>query len=478
MKSNDSLDNKPDDEMLVNDSTEIIKLKKVIKKKKTEEYAEEKLNVSLYYEISSTIYNSLSNLIITKAIINDEHLLKILELQILNLFFLEGEVKELKSKKYAKEFLQIVSNLMNRSLTIKKIAAKNRIEMLEERNLLIVSIINICKNVERESLERIRQFDDESFSKLDDQILALNNFSNDSPEIKTVTPLFASDNNVTTAPIINSQTNNAPINNLDPNSLANLTKLGILPQHPATNPKFYPYVSKPKYIPPLKKVLAAFLLLVAILVLSSHLLTYFITGNYAIVSGETKKYLYNFGRNSQTNFLSIIIIIGVNAGFIYSILKPAKLGRDTYRTSYFLLVIIMLWLVYQISNIWLMITDDALTKSFSNCLVTVGKDKELNPTTLTWLKSLATFKAFEILVYITTFLTVLPFAVVLVIAILNPKIDRNKLIKANSEYQNAITNALNGKPYEMDPTLFDDTLDQDNKGKNSHKFWSNSDLFK
>jgi len=122
-----------------------------------------------------------------------------------------------------------------------------------------------------------------------------------------------------------------------------------------------------------------------------------------------------------------------------------------------------------------MITDDALTKTFNNFL---DEHKKLNLEVLTWLKGLATFKAFEILIYITTFLTVLPFAVVLVIAILNPKIDRNKLIKANSEYQNAITNALNGKPYEMDPTLFDDTLDQGNKGKNSHKFWSNSDVFK
>ncbi|WJG70011.1 hypothetical protein [Spiroplasma ixodetis] len=483
MKSNKNTD--VTEKKLVEENSDVTlvkpKVKRVTKKKTEKVYSEEDLNVTLYYEISSTIYNSLNNLIVRKSIFANEELLKILELQISNLFFLEKELKELKDKKYAIEFLQLISNLVNRSLSITKSSPKNRIEILEERNLLIVTITNICKTVEKESLERIRQFDDNTFNELNDQITALNNFSDDVTEVKpSVTPNNQNvDNNVDTNPNIvgiGNLGNNLNVNNLDNNSLANLAKLGVLPQHPATNPKFYPYMNKPKYIPLLKKILSAFFLLTTVLAIATYILTYFIAGTCQIKDSSTSPVYYNFAQQSKTIVFTIVTTIVLNGGFLYSILKPPKLGRDLYWTSYFLIVILIFWIIYTISNLFYMTTDDSLLRTFTSFL---DKGDKINPNALPWLKGLATFKAFQILTYITAASAILPIAIILVIAILNPKIDRNKIMRANSEYQNAINNALSGKPYEIDPSLFDDSLDNDNKkDTKDHKFWRNSDLFK
>ncbi|WP_425381040.1 hypothetical protein [Spiroplasma endosymbiont of Polydrusus pterygomalis] len=481
MKSNKNIDDTEKKIVESNDDVTLTKpkVKKVTKKQTEKLYSEEDLNVALYYEVSSTIYNSLNNLIVRKAIFSDEQLLKILELQISNLFFLEKELKELKDKTYALEFLQLISNLVDRSLSITKSSPKNRIEILEERNLLIVTITNICKTVEKESLERIRQFDDNTFNELNDQIIALNNFSNDSNEIK---PSVIPNNQVlnnngdvnTNVGAVNNPDNNLNINNLDNASLANLTKLGVLPQHPATNPKFYPYINKPKYIPLLKKILSGFFLLTTVLTVVTYILTYFVAGTHAIKAGDPPVY-YNFGQQLQSMILTIIMTIVLNGGFLYSILKPPKLGRDVYRTSYFLIVILILWIVYTVVNLIFIMRDDSLLRTFDSFL---GKDDQVDSGVLAWLKGLSTFKAFQVLTYVTIASTILPIAIILVIAILNPRIDRNKIMRANAEYQNAINSALNGKPYEIDPTLFDDSLDNNKKDTKDHKFWRNSDLFK
>ena len=481
MKSDKNIDVK--EKKLAEASSDITLVKpkvKRVRKKKTEKmYSEEDLNVALYYEISSTVYNSLNNLIVRKSIFANKELLKILELQISNLFFLEKELKELKDKKYALEFLQLISNLVNRSLSITKSSPKNRIEMLEERNLLIVTITNICKNVEKESLERIRQFDNNTFNELNDQIIALNNFSDAVTEIKpsVVSNNQTVDNNVnenTNIGNIGNPSNNLTINNLDNNSLANLTKLGLLPQHPATNPKFYPYLNKPKYIPFLKKILSFFLLLTTVLAIATYILTYFVVGNFQIKDNDSSIVYYNFAEQSRTIVFTIVTTIVLNGGFLYSILKPPKLGRDLYRTSYFLIVILIFWIIYTISNLIYMTTDDSLLRTFNSFL---DKGDKINPNALPWLKGLTTFKAFQILTYVTAASAVLPIAIILVIVILNPKIDRNKIMRANAEYKNAINNALNGKPYEIDPSLFDDSLDNNKKNTTSNKFWRNSDLF-
>lgn len=472
MKNSKNSDNDIELSSLDDDNVAKNKPKRV---KKVEEYSEDTVNIALYYELSSTIYNSLANLIVRKALISDENLIKILEMQISNLFFLEKKLKELGNKKYAVEFLQIISNLMDRSFKVTKSSSKNRIEILEERNLLIVSITNSCKTVERESLERIRQFDNETFTQLNDQILALNNFSDDNVVSTTSVTMPSVDNHIATNSIPDNQLNNN-INNLDNVTLANLSKLGVLPQHPVTNPKFYPYTSKPKSVPLLKKILCGFLLLTVLLLTVTYIMTYFVRGNHVIKENGDQVY-YNLGQKAIESVIFLIFTtLLVSLGFVYYILKLANLGRDTYRMSYFLLIMVICWMIYLAFTIISMTTDGQLTKSFAS-FVTDQNDK-IDGNALSWLKSLSTFKAFRILAYVSAVSAVFPVTVVLVIAIINPKIDRNKIMRANSEYQNAINNALNGKTYEMDPSLFDDSEDANKKIKTGHKFWKGSDLFK
>jgi len=297
------------------------------------------------------------------------------------LFFLEKELKELKNKMYAKEFLQIIANLTMRDLTITKSSAKNRIEILEERNLLIVSVTNICKNVERESLEKIIDINDNSFVELSDQIAALNNFSPNDSVIDAKNAAFT--NNVNNA---RTTTIDPLANNLDSASLANLSKMGILPQHPSANVKFYPYISKPKYIPFFKKILAGFLILSGLLFATTHILALFVKGDILIKDGGKSQH-FNLGQNSGILWLlGMILILFIYC--VYLFIKPPKLSREQYRTSYFLLIFLIVGLIAIVFSVIALTTDAGLNTVLKTV---IGKDDKVDSQALDSLKNLSNF---------------------------------------------------------------------------------------
>lgn len=85
------------------------------------------------------------------------------------------------------------------------------------------------------------------------------------------------------------------------------------------------------------------------------------------------------------------------------------------------------------------------------------------------LKQLPNFTVFKVFAIITSAVCILPLFITLVLILINPRLDRNKIIRANSEYQNAINAALSGQKYEIDPTLFDNDIKQKHSDKKRRK---------
>lgn len=418
--------------------------------------SDEIVNVELYQEILSTLFNSLNNPIVRNEIKVNENILKYIELQISNLFFLETALsEELSGKKMAKEFLQLTANIMDLALSISKSPKKTRIDILEDRNLLIVTIVNSCKGVERESLEKVRVVDATVIKSLNDQISALSNFTTDQTSNTLDQTDYDQEDNLDNTNNTNSQTNNnlnnADMRNLN-NNMANLSRMGVLPQHPASNPNFYPYLTKPGIVPKLKKVLAGMLLTASLFIVITIVISLFVKGKLQI---EKDADPINFVLSQTNNWLILIMTVILYAAFAYIFLRPTKILREKYRISYFMLGLLFFWLIVTMSYFFWQISD-----SYYHNFFTAQIPKEKLPDggvegIVAKMKELPNFEVFKIFSIITAAVSILPLLLVLVLILINPRVDREKVMRANIEYQNAINAALNGKKYDMDPSLFD-----------------------
>lgn len=418
---------------------------------------DEIINVELYNEILSTLFNSLSNPIVRNEIKINENVLKYTELQISNLFFLESALSnKLKGQKMAKEFLQLTANVVDLALSVSKSPKKTRIEILEDRNLLIVTIVNSCKGVERENLERVRTVDANALQSLNDQIAALSNFTTEDKSNTADQPIFNQENNDNDTN--NNQTENNNLNNTNMrdlnNNMANLSKLGVLPQHPASNPKFYPYLTKPAIVPKLKKVLAGMLITASAFIIVTIIISLFVKGQLTITN-EAEKNPVDFVLSQTNNWLILIMTIILYFSFSYIFVKPTKVLREKYRISFFMLGLLFFWIIVTMFYFFWEISDSYYENWFA---ARIAKDKLPDGGVsgiVEAMKQLPNFMVFKIFSIITAAVLVLPLLLVLVLILINPRVDRNKVMKANMEYQNAINAALNGKKYDMDPSLFD-----------------------
>ncbi|MBE4704370.1 hypothetical protein [Spiroplasma platyhelix] len=411
---------------------------------------DEIITVELYNEILSTLFNSLSNPIVRNEIKVNENILKYTELQISNLFFLETALsKKLTGQKMAKEFLQLTANITDLALSISKSPKKTRIDILEDRNLLIVTIVNSCKGVERESLEKVRTVDSAALKGLNDQISALSNFTSEEKSNTADQPVFNQDSNSenTNNQVENNNLNNTNIRDLN-NNMANLTKLGVLPQHPASSPNFYPYLTKPGIVPNLKKALAGLLILSNLFIIITIIISSFVKGPLTI---DINKEPVDFVLSQTNNWLILIMTIILYFSFAYIFIRPTKILREKYRISFFMLGLLFFWLIVTMSYFFWEVSDNY----YQNFFLSVVKKEDLNPDVVKHLKALPNFKVFKIFAIITSAICILPLLLVLVLILINPRVDRNKVMRANVEYQNAINAALNGKKYDIDQSLFD-----------------------
>lgn len=411
------------------------------------------IDLNLYNHIASTLFNSLSNPIVRNEIKVNENILKYTELQISNLFFLESVLsKKLTNKKLAKEFLQLTANITDLALTVNKSQKKTALEILEDSNLLVVTIINSCKGVERESLERLQTVSLASFKNINDQISALSNF-NTNHETEIEQSNHESENNLNQDNQSNNGQQQPPVTpnmrNFNNNDMANLSKLGVLPQPPGANPNFYPFLTKPKAVPILKQILSGILIASVLFIVITIIISTFVKGQLVIANDADP---VKFNLSKASGWLVSIMTIILYLGFAFSFLKRPRGQQDKYHLSYFMLGLLLFWLIVNVSDSFYQTSDKYYHSYFETRL---QKDQTLNSTVVADMKNLPNFILFYVFSIISSTISILALFIVVALMFINPRVDRNKVIRANSEYQNAINAALNGQKYDMDQSLFD-----------------------
>ncbi|WP_425378908.1 hypothetical protein [Spiroplasma endosymbiont of Polydrusus pterygomalis] len=295
-----------------------------------------------------------------------------------------------------------------------------------------------------------------------------------------------------------------------------MQQMANMPIHPRLDPRFYFYTSKPKYMPILKKIVAGFVILASTLLvllwflnsyLNIHLETKVIvytipgTGQTIIVGRGADSALHNSNNNfseafvfgSKYKFLLmqsaglqtfsgiLSILPGILLG--YELLGKKRFKRDNYVVRFWSVVLSIIILLYSSLSLIQVLLPNSVDKYFNNISVPNGgyifkndpnleitgglllPDSDLAITIKSLLNEVnnsTTYQVLRVFTIISMIVGIIAGVMVVVLAVLAPKTDSNKLIRANTEYQKAVTAMINGQKYEMDPTLFDDEFKYDN----------------
>ncbi|AKX34125.1 hypothetical protein SLITO_v1c04720 [Spiroplasma litorale] len=267
--------------------------------------------------------------------------------------------------------------------------------------------------------------------------------------------------------------------------------------HPFQDQRFYPYTSKPKYTKYLKFILAGFIGLFIVFYLITHV---FITLNSTVVNNYDD--FTNWGFNSsltnvfkEKNFeyskwtmattvgvlpisgvlsiITIILLIFFGAYTIYILVQSPKFYKDKFHIQTLLpifTIVFIFFVSYNLMGLFMFAFkgDDYIKTSIGSLLAKVeGKTSQndindwikSNSTALnnmvSYLKSKLSYSQTKAIFWVYFVSTLFCIIQVIIILILNPRLDKEKMMKAKLEYENYINAAMQGKSYEMDSTLFE-----------------------
>ncbi len=428
----------------------------------------------LYNDIVVLLYNFLKISKLRKKLkvdeIYKEDILKLIN----NLLFLENDYNcTINDEKYALTFARVVVNILNNEEQIEKPDFLTLSKINEDYNNLIFKInenypdikfsnqLIMNKNISKKKIIELTLFDESKENK--------------NENIDSNKDSFTSND-------FNDNVNN--FNNVDPNNVNIMANA-----HPMTNPKFYPYKTKPKWMPLFKKILFFILLITIGLTIAISIygsiypyklsIDYTENGNgyvYPPADGSEKSSIsQSFAGSPITTLIDalmgfVLIMFGV---FVFG-KKNAK--REVYRINPFYSIISILVLIF---IIYLNLSF-VLNKSFYNIYIstwiktyawTPGSSDAIN----NWIKTQSDlimhkqeFQIIKIASILSIFFSFIVVIIFVFAIIKNPKIDTEKIKRANVEYQKFIQAKFKGQNYKIDPTLFDDDLDNDNDNKNNN----------
>ncbi|ATI74008.1 hypothetical protein [Mesoplasma florum] len=282
---------------------------------------------------------------------------------------------------------------------------------------------------------------------------------------------------------------------------------GNVPPNIFMNPKFYPFKTKPKYMPLIKKLFTVLMLITIIFYVA---LTIYVgtikvdlsknDNSYMHILFQDQKwdqfkdFFYVISNTSSTrvnipNSMNIFAQSTTNVGAIifgafyliwfgyigFTFWKKQDASRLKYRVSGFMLLIIAILLIYIVITSSASISNDLVMnkwKAFENLTIQQISDTS-NPGEVTgnyyndFIKALSSdFKSqIDIIItlsVITLVSSILTLMGALMLVIVNPKKDVQKIMKARTEQANATMAAMQGKHYEIDPSLFDEDEQEQN----------------
>ncbi|APE74117.1 hypothetical protein [Spiroplasma citri] len=480
----------------------------------------------LYAHIVYTLYNIFNDDNIKAQVIVNPDFKKLVIQQICNLLTLEKEFNaNLNDNKFTLSFAQVLADITNESEIIEKVDGAT-FNMLDEEYAAfvqyIVSNFAVEKNyitreniITSELIDATADFTDEK--AIDNAREKLNKVNEDEAA--------ESQFEVGRRPATRIGGIGAPMGGIGPGDFSNPNKFDMsqmmqqmanMPIHPRLDPRFYFYTLKPKYMPILKKIVAGFVILASALLvllwflnsyLNIHLETKVIiytipgTGLPVIIGGGADSALHNTNNNfsevfsfgSRYKFLLmqsaglqifsgiLSILPGIFLG--YELLGKKRFKRDNYVVRFWPVVLSIVILLYSSLSLIQVLLPNVVEKYFNSRSVPNGgfliqndpqlaitgylllPDSDLAMTINSLVSEVynsTTYQVLRIFTIISMIASLIAGIMVIILAVLAPKTDRNKLIRANTEYQKALTAMMNGQKYEMDPTLFDDEFKDDN----------------
>ncbi|GAA6238212.1 MAG: hypothetical protein SPLM_03340 [Spiroplasma phoeniceum] len=477
----------------------------------------------LYAHIVYTLYNIFNDDNIKAQVIVNQDFKKLVIQQICNLLTLEKEFNaNLNDNKFTLSFAQVLADITNESETIEKVDGAT-FNMLDEEYVAfvqyIVSNFGVEKNyitreniVTNELIASTADFTDEK--AIDNAREKLKVKANEEgtdesqPEVGSARGIWGIG-----APMGGISPDFSDPSKFDMSQM--MQHMANMPIHPRLDPRFYFYTSKPKYMPILKKIVAGFVILASALLillwflnsylniyLDTKVIVYTIPGTSAIVIiGGADSALHNANNNfsevfsfgSKYKFLLmqsaglqtfsgiLSILPGIFLG--YELLGKKRFKRDNYVVRFWPVVLSIIILLYSSLSLIQVLLPNVVEKYFNSISVPnngyiIKNDPQLEITewlllpdsdlTMT-INSLVsevynstTYQVLHIFTIISMIAGLLAGIMVIILAVLAPKTDRNKLIRANTEYQKAVTAMMNGQKYEMDPTLYDYEFKDDN----------------
>ncbi|QHX36704.1 hypothetical protein [Spiroplasma sp. BIUS-1] len=273
--------------------------------------------------------------------------------------------------------------------------------------------------------------------------------------------------------------------------------MGSVPLHPLQDIRFYPYISKPKYTKWLKLGLGIGLGICAIfyVVISILFKTTFFSINKDLISIENgwnsefiSKWTEYLGKanglkwtlgnflgvaTNGTSYFYLILIILMMAWIVFSITQPPKTYRQKFLIPGINLIIPGMFLIMMIFNFanpfgFIFGNDvhtEAIQRTFAINIAGVKNSEELN----TWIKDNANgvtnlinemknyfnLTAMKALIWVFFISIIISGLFIIIVLALNPRMDREKIAKANNEYQTMISEAMQGRKYEIDPSIYE-----------------------
>ncbi|WP_339020220.1 hypothetical protein [Spiroplasma endosymbiont of Atherix ibis] len=278
--------------------------------------------------------------------------------------------------------------------------------------------------------------------------------------------------------------------------------MNSIPPSPLQDIRFYPYNTKPKYTKWLKLALgivlgisAIFFILISILfqVLKPYTIDENLNGlnglngfsdqfktDWSKVFNDKKItkvswYLSNsVGIQTNTYWIIMMIILGLMMGWIiFSIVQPPKTYRQKFIIPAINLIIPGMFLIMMISTFSKAITYIFGTNVSYNFLGQAIAVTGKGPMTLEnynkWLEenkigvenllneinNYFDMTMAKVLIWLLFISILLSAITIIIIILLNPRLDRDKIAKANNEYQIMISELMQGRSYEIDPSLYE-----------------------
>ncbi|ATZ17324.1 hypothetical protein ELUMI_v1c06020 [Williamsoniiplasma luminosum] len=294
--------------------------------------------------------------------------------------------------------------------------------------------------------------------------------------------------------------------------------IGEMPIPPSRDPRFYPYNAKPQWMPITKKVIAIIVVIASIILLINNI--YMMTIKITFPEAYWREFLFNKippNFNDEAFWKSVLnlkLITDLGAGkvvnipfdlqgigfksvfnFILGILpaiyisfdafrKPRSI-KEKYRMNFFPVMFVVIFLGMSLFPVISVLTEGNIKDLFkNNPFLRAGADGQTLFATGTKLNfdglwnllsndyghKFSTVSIFSImsLVFIS-----LSLVAAITILVLNPKLDRQKQMRANAEFQKAMMYMSQGQSYQMDQSLYDNPDEVIIKNPSKFSIWWN-----